>query len=78
MFPQQLANDAIYTWSNKGELVFDPFLGSGTTAIEAIHLDRHYIGFEISDEYFDICCKRIEYAESEYKQISIFDLLKGE
>lgn len=58
-FPEQLVNDHILSWSNKGDLIFDPFLGSGTTAKMAILNNRHYIGFEISKEYFKIACKRI-------------------
>ena len=59
IFPEQLARDHILTWSNPGDVVFDPFLGSGTTAKMAVLTDRHYIGFEISKEYYDIACQRI-------------------
>ena len=59
-FPEQLAQDHIITWSNPGDIVFDPFLGSGTTAKMAVLNDRHYIGFEISKEYCDIAEKRIK------------------
>ena len=62
MFPEQLAEDHILTWSNPGDVVFDPFLGSGTTAKMAVLNDRKYIGFEISKEYFDIACQRLERA----------------
>ena len=58
-FPEKLAEDHIYTWSNKGDLVYDPFTGSGTTAKMSIKLDRNYIGSEISKEYCDIANKRI-------------------
>ena len=59
MFPEQLAEDHILTWSNPGDIVFDPFLGSGTTAKMAVLNNRKYIGFEISKEYFDIACQRL-------------------
>ena len=59
IFPEQLAEDHILTWSNPGDIVFDPFLGSGTTAKMAVLNDRKYIGFEISKEYFDIACQRL-------------------
>lgn len=75
VFPDELAKEQIISWSNKDDVVFDPFLGSGTTAIQAMFLKRHYIGFEISDDYYDICCKRLERAEQENRQISIFDML---
>lgn len=59
-FPEQLANDHIISWSNDGDVVLDPFMGSGTTAKMAILNNRNYIGFEISKEYCDIAEKRIE------------------
>ena len=55
-FPEQLANDHIISWSNEGDLVYDPFMGSGTTAKMAMLNNRNWIGSEISEEY----CKIIE------------------
>ena len=63
IFPEQLVQDHILTWSNPGDIVFDPFLGSGTTAKMAVLNDRKYIGFEISKEYFDIACQRLDDVE---------------
>lgn len=60
IFPEQLAQDHILSWSNPGDIVFDPFIGSGTTAKMAILNGRKYIGFEISEEYCEIANKRIE------------------
>ena len=60
-FPEQLANDHIISWSNKNDLVFDPFMGSGTTAKMAIKNNRQYLGCEISKEYIDIANKRIKH-----------------
>lgn len=59
-FPEQLANDHIISWSNENDLVYDPFMGSGTTAKMAILNNRKFIGSEISQEYVDIANKRIE------------------
>ena len=59
VFPEQLANDHIISWSNEGDLIYDPFMGSGTTAIAAIDLERNFIGSEISVEYVQIAEKRI-------------------
>lgn len=59
VFPEQLANDHIITWSNEGDVVLDPFMGSGTTAKMAILNNRKFIGFEISNEYCDIANERI-------------------
>jgi len=57
-FPDRLAADHIQSWSNKGDTVLDPFMGSGTTAKAAQELGRHYIGFEINPEYVEICRQR--------------------
>jgi len=58
-FTEALANDHVTTWSNENDLVYDPFMGSGTTAKMAILNKRKYIGSEISKEYCDIAEKRI-------------------
>lgn len=60
VFPEQLAEDHIITWSNVGDIVFDPFVGSGTTAKMALLNGRHYIGFDISEEYCEIAKGRID------------------
>ena len=60
IFPEQLANDHILSWSDEGDLVYDPFMGSGTTAKMAILNNREWVGSEISGEYCDIINKRIE------------------
>ena len=59
-FPEKLANDHIISWSNKGDLILDPFMGSGTTAKMALKNERNFIGFEISPEYCNIANRRIE------------------
>ena len=60
VFPEQLANDHIISWSNENDIVYDPFMGSGTTAKMALKNNRLYIGSEISKEYCDIAEKRID------------------
>lgn len=59
IFPEDLAKDHIYTWSNEGDLVYDCFGGSGTTAKMAHKLKRNWILSEISSEYVQIAEKRI-------------------
>lgn len=59
IFPEKLAEDHILSWSNPGDIVLDPFMGSGTTAKMAILNNRHYIGFEISEEYCGIAEERL-------------------
>jgi len=63
-FPEQLANDHIISWSNEGDLVYDPFMGSGTTAKMAIINKRNWIGSEISSEYCEIIQRRITTAST--------------
>jgi len=58
-FPDSLANDHIISWSNEGDLIYDPFMGSGTTAKMAILNNRKFIGSEISKEYCEIAENRI-------------------
>ena len=59
-FPESLAQDHIISWSNKGEIVYDPFLGSGTTAKVAKQNKRKYIGSEINEEYFKMSKVRLD------------------
>ena len=59
-FPEQLAADHIYSWSNEGDLVYDPFMGSGTTAKMAHLQNRKWIGSEISAEYVALAEKRLQ------------------
>ena len=59
IFPEQLAQDHIISWSNPNDIILDPFIGSGTTAKMALLNNRHFIGFEISKEYCDIANERI-------------------
>lgn len=58
-FPNQLARDHILSWSNPGDIVCDPFSGSGTTAKMCRETGRAFIGFEISQEYADLANKRL-------------------
>ena len=60
IFPEQLAEDHILSWSNPGELVVDIFSGSGTTCKMASKLGRRYIGIDISEEYCQIARQRLE------------------
>ena len=59
-FPEELARRHIVSWSNKGDTVLDPFVGSGTTGKMALLNKRNFIGIEIASEYFEIAKKRIE------------------
>jgi site-specific DNA-methyltransferase (adenine-specific) len=63
VFPEQLASDHILSWSNEGDLVYDPFMGSGTVAKMSILNNRNWIGSEISNEYCNIIEERIKKVE---------------
>jgi site-specific DNA-methyltransferase (adenine-specific) len=58
-FPEELVEGHVLSWSNPGDVVYDPFMGSGTTAKVAIETGRKYLGSEISSEYWEIAQKRI-------------------
>ena len=58
IFPEELASDHIYSWSNEGDVILDPFLGSGTTMKVCQDLGRSCIGVEINPEYCEIVKKR--------------------
>ncbi len=59
-FGEWLPKYFINYFSKKGDIIYDPFMGSGTTAVAAIQLDRKYIGSEISEKYVNIANKRIK------------------
>ncbi len=60
--PYGLASDHIQTWTAQGEIVLDPYMGSGTTGVACARLGRRFIGLEIEPKYFDIACRRLEQA----------------
>ena len=51
VFPYELAEKHVLSWSNEGDTILDPFIGSGTTALACVRNGRHYIGIDINDEY---------------------------
>ncbi len=63
IFPEKLAEDHIITWSNEGDVVLDPMMGSGTTGAMAKLNERDFIGIEISEEYFELSKKRLRIQE---------------
>jgi DNA modification methylase len=60
IFPEALARDHILSWSNEGDTILDPFMGSGTTGKMALLHGRHFVGIERVPEYHDIALQRIE------------------
>ena len=69
VYPEMLAREQVYSWSNPGDTVLDPFMGSGTTAVACIKEKRHFIGFELNKDYYDKACRRID---AERRQLSLF------
>ena len=63
IFPSQLVRDQILSWTNEGDIVYDPMIGSGTTARASIDTKRNYIGSELVEEYYEICKKRFNISE---------------
>ena len=59
-FPVELPQKFINLYSYKDDLILDPFIGSGTTAIAAKNLKRNFVGYEIEKEYIDIANNRLE------------------
>lgn len=58
--PVSLCEYFIKTYSNKGDIILDPFIGSGTTAVAAISTERKYIGFEKDAKYFEVAKNRLD------------------
>jgi DNA modification methylase len=67
--PEALMDFLVRNSTNEGELVFDPFMGSGTTGAAAVRANRRFVGFEQDPDWFDIACRRIEEAQ---KQSDLF------
>lgn len=59
-FPDKLAEDQILSWSNENDIILDPFMGSGTTALMALKHNRKYIGFELNPDYCKLAQSRID------------------
>lgn len=64
-FPEAIAEGHILSWSNPGDVVLDPFLGSGTTGVCAVRHGRNFIGIERSEDYMAKAKRRIEEANVE-------------
>lgn len=60
VFPYELPYKHIKTWTNEGDVVLDPFVGSGTTVLAAIDLKRKFIGIDVSEEYVKLSKQRIK------------------
>jgi site-specific DNA-methyltransferase (adenine-specific) len=61
MMPERLAHDMIVSWSNEGDIVLDPFMGSGTTGRMCVKTKRDFVGIDISENYVELARRRIEH-----------------
>ena len=66
-FPYIMAANIINCCSKEGDIVYDPFMGSGTTALACLIANRHFIGFEIDKKYYDISMQRIKQEQSQMR-----------
>lgn len=60
MMPERLAHDMIVSWSNEGDVVLDPFMGSGTTGRMCVKTKRDFVGIDVSENYVDLARRRIK------------------
>jgi site-specific DNA-methyltransferase (adenine-specific) len=61
-FPPALPQRLIELYTYQGDLVLDPFVGSGTTALAAVNTGRHYVGFDVEEKYLDLARARLALA----------------
>ena len=64
--PVELLEYLIKTYTNEGEIVLDNCMGSGSTCVACVNTNRHYIGFELDPQYYDIACKRLDEVKGGY------------
>lgn len=75
-FPVELPYRLIQLYTFAGEVVLDPFMGSGQTALAALQTDRHYVGFEIEPDYVQLATRRLKSFAAEWKAQQAFDFEK--
>ena len=78
MFPQELPKRLIKMFSFVGDIVLDPFLGSGTTSLTAKNFDRNSIGYEINEDFLTIIKEKIGINQSTIFQDATFEIIKQE
>lgn len=75
--PLALIEELISLYTNEGQTVLDPFMGSGTTGVACMRLGRKFMGIEIDPKYFDIACRRIE-AETKQMKFDFEEAQNGD
>lgn len=61
--PRRLMSEIVADFTSSGQVILDPFMGSGTTGVAAVMADRRFVGIELNETYFDVACRRIEEAQ---------------
>jgi len=72
-FPVELPYRLIQLYTFEGEVVLDPFIGSGQAAIAAIKTQRHYVGYDINEEYVKLAERRIKEFSSKFNTPKLFE-----
>jgi site-specific DNA-methyltransferase (adenine-specific) len=75
-FPEELPNRLIQLYSFTGDIILDPFMGSGTTAVAAIKAKRNYVGYDINEEYIKLANNRIKLTCQE--SMTLFEPIENE
>lgn len=79
VFPEKLAEDCILSWSVEGDIVLDPFMGSGTTAKMAMLNNRNFIGFEANEEYYNKSLERVgKYRNADKNNVYSVDIVDSD
>ncbi len=77
-FPVELPYRLIQLYTFEGEVVLDPFIGSGQTAIAAIKTRRHYVGYDINKEYVELAERRIKEFHLKFSAPKLFEFEEAE
>lgn len=77
-FPVELPYRLVQLYTFEGEVVLDPFMGSGQAAIAAMNANRHYVGYEIDEEYVNLAERRIRESLLEFGTPELFDFKETE
>ena len=78
MFPEELPRRLIKMFSFVGDNVLDPFLGSGTTSLAALNLDRSSVGYEINEDFLTIIKEQLNIKQGRFFQDATFEIIKQE
>jgi site-specific DNA-methyltransferase (adenine-specific) len=76
-FPIELPYRLIQMYSYQGDIVLDPFMGSGQTAIAALKSSRRFVGYDVNREYVDLANRRIEKFKEEQRRLSLDNFLSS-